>query len=84
MGQFGNIEVFVFDPYSIALSKLARGFDADIQDVLFLLQRDIIMLNELIQVVEDAIPVAWNYDIDPKELMNYLGVVKNLYLNNPS
>ena len=28
--QFGNVQVFVFDPYSIALSKLARGFETDI------------------------------------------------------
>ncbi len=36
VGQFGQIEVYVFDPYTIALSKLARGFEADIQNILFL------------------------------------------------
>jgi len=29
----GNLEVFDFDPYSQALSKLQRGFDLDLQDV---------------------------------------------------
>ncbi len=27
IGQYGNIDVYVFDPYSIALSKIVRGFD---------------------------------------------------------
>ena len=29
----GNLEVFDFDPYSQALSKLERGFDLDLEDV---------------------------------------------------
>jgi hypothetical protein len=29
----GNLEVFDFDPYSQALSKLQRGFDLDLEDV---------------------------------------------------
>jgi hypothetical protein len=29
----GNLEVFDFDPYSQALSKLERGFDIDLDDV---------------------------------------------------
>jgi hypothetical protein len=29
IGQFGNLEIYVADPYSIALSKLDRGFDTD-------------------------------------------------------
>ena len=39
VGQFGFIEVYVYDPYTIALSKLARGFETDIQDILFLLDK---------------------------------------------
>jgi hypothetical protein len=35
VGQYGSIEVYTYDPYSIALSKIARGFETDIQDVLF-------------------------------------------------
>ena len=74
------IEVFIYDPYSIALSKLARGFDADIHDVLFLLQTGIIEIDILSKFVEDSLPMAWDYDIDPNKLGNYLEVVKNLYL----
>ncbi len=79
LDKFGSIEVFIFDPYSIALSKLARGFETDIQDVLFLLQQDIIDIGILTKFVEDALPVAWDYDIDPNELRTHLNVVKNLY-----
>lgn len=39
IGQFGNLEVFVADPYSIALSKLDRGFDTDLDDIVFLVQK---------------------------------------------
>ena len=77
--KFGSIEVFIFDPYSIALSKLSRGFDTDIQDVLFLLQRGIITIDILTKFTEEVIPVAWEYDIDPDELKTHLDVVKNLY-----
>lgn len=77
--KFGRIEVYIYDPYSIALSKLASGFDTDIQDVLFLLQNGIIKLDTLTKFVQNAIPLAWDYDIDPNELKTFLDVVKNLY-----
>jgi hypothetical protein len=35
IGQFGNLEIYVADPYSIALSKLDRGFDTDFEDIIF-------------------------------------------------
>ncbi|HMR66898.1 MAG TPA: DUF6036 family nucleotidyltransferase [Anaerolineae bacterium] len=35
--QFGGITVYVYDPYSLALSKVARGFETDLEDVLFML-----------------------------------------------
>ncbi|MCJ7657866.1 MAG: DUF6036 family nucleotidyltransferase [Anaerolineales bacterium] len=77
--KFGRIEVYIYDPYSIALSKLARGFDTDIQDVLFLLQNGIIKLDTLTKFVQNAIPLAWDYDIDPNELKTFLDVVRKLY-----
>lgn len=80
VGKFGNLEVYVFDPYSIALSKIARGFDTDIQDVIFLLQNNVILLKKLTQFVSEAIPVAWDYDIDPKDLEKHLEVVRSLFL----
>jgi hypothetical protein len=35
IGQFGKLTVYVFDPYSIALSKIERGFESDLEDVVF-------------------------------------------------
>jgi hypothetical protein len=77
--KFGSIEVYIFDPYSIALSKLARGFDTDIQDILFLLRQGIIEINILTQFLEETIPAAWDYGIDPNELRTHLDVVKKIF-----
>ena len=78
-GEFGQLKVLIFDPYSIALSKLARGFETDIQDVLFLLRSEIIMFDKLTEFVNDALPQAWDYDIDPDEMKRHLEVVKQLF-----
>jgi len=77
--RFGNLKVFIFDPYTLAISKIARGLDTDIQDVLFLLQNRFVELNKLIQFVEDAIPTAWDFDIDPKEMKTHLDIVERLH-----
>jgi hypothetical protein len=78
VGNFGTISVFVFDPYSIALSKIARGFETDIQDVFFLLTQGIIELDILSRYVEESLPVAWDYDIDPGEMKDHFTVLKQL------
>ena len=47
VGRYGEIEVFYFDFYSIALSKMERGNNRDIADVKLLVQQGIITLDEL-------------------------------------
>jgi hypothetical protein len=47
IGRYGMIDVFYFDFYSIALSKIERGNERDIADVKLLVQQGIISLNEL-------------------------------------
>jgi hypothetical protein len=47
VGRYGQIDVFYFDFYSIALSKIERGNDRDIADVKLLVQQGIITLSEL-------------------------------------
>ena len=79
IGGFGSIKVFVYDPYTIAVSKLARGLETDLQDVLFLLQQDIIDLDRLSAYVDAAIPVAWEYDVDPADLRQYMNEVRRLF-----
>jgi hypothetical protein len=76
--QFGNLAVYIYDPYTIALSKLARGFEADLQDVLFLLQQGFVTLDSLSRVVEYALPHAWNFDVDPDELRTHFDEVRRL------
>jgi len=67
MGTFGQLEVYVFDPYSIALSKVARGFETDLEDVMFLIHRRLIAFKELETMVLAALPRAQEFDIDPRE-----------------
>ncbi len=78
VGQFGQVAVYIYDPYSIALSKLSRGFEADLQDVLFLLRQKIITLPELSQFVESTLPKAKEFDINSSELRLYYNEVRRL------
>ena len=47
VGRYGEIDVFYFDFYSIALSKIERGNSRDIADVELLVQQKVIALDEL-------------------------------------
>ena len=76
IGRFGNLEVYVADPYSIALSKLDRGFDTDFEDLIFLIQQNRISLNELERITRDALPDARKYDFHP-EILDHLQELKN-------
>ena len=68
IGRYGNVSVHIFDPCSIALSKLDRGFEADIEDVVFLIQRGLISLPQLEEVVQAALPHARKFDMNTREL----------------
>ncbi|MEA3439344.1 MAG: DUF6036 family nucleotidyltransferase [Chloroflexota bacterium] len=74
--RIGSMSLYVFDPYTISISKIARGFETDLQDVLYLLRNGIVEINRLNEFVEQTIPVAWEYDIDPAEMKNYFAEVK--------
>jgi len=65
VGQYGKLTVYVFDPYSIALSKVERGFKTDIEDVSFLLRNKIIMLEQLSDMAEAMLPRAREFDWMP-------------------
>ena len=47
VGRYGTIDVFYFDFYSIALSKIERGNDRDIADVKLLMQHSMVTIDEL-------------------------------------
>lgn len=75
VGQFGAVSVFIFDPYTIALSKIARGFESDLEDVEFLLQAGVIQLTELEQYFQEILPRVAGFDIDPKEFRAYFAEI---------
>jgi hypothetical protein len=71
VGHFGNLDVYIFDLYSIALSKIGRGFEADIEDVLFMLSEKLIEFSELERLYQIILPNIAKFDIDPKEFGTY-------------
>ncbi len=68
--------VYVIDPYAIALSKLDRGFDTDIEDILFLMQRQLISVEMLADFVETAVTQAKQFDLDPAAMRQRLQIVR--------
>jgi hypothetical protein len=54
-GRYGGVDVFYFDFYSIALSKIERGNSRDIDDVKLLVQQGIITLNELDEAYQEVL-----------------------------
>ena len=75
VGEFGNLTVYIFDPYTIALSKLDRGFDTDMEDILFLIQHQLVTVEQLAIFVEDAVLHADRFDLDPVTIRQHLQVL---------
>jgi hypothetical protein len=76
VGRFGQLEVYIFDPYSIALSKIARGFEADLEDVVFLWREGLIAFGELERHFRTVLPRAAQADIIPREFEDYFEEVR--------
>lgn len=72
IGTFGNLRVYVFDPFSIALTKLDRGFDADIDDVAFLLRQDLVNAATLESMIDQAAGLAAAFDFNPNDMRTRL------------
>lgn len=75
IGMFGNLDVYVADPYSIALSKLDRGLDTDIADILFLIRNGFVDAQELERIMESALPSANKFDFNP-DILDHLEELK--------
>jgi hypothetical protein len=73
--RFGQLNIYIFDLYSIALSKIARGFEADLEDVEFLLGHELIEFAELERLFQAILPRTATFDIDPKEYQGYFGEI---------
>ncbi len=72
IGTFGKLKVFVFDLYSIAIMKIDRAFETDVEDVRYLLNNNHINLPALEEYVDD---VASRYD-EPLNLRRSLAEMK--------
>jgi hypothetical protein len=76
VGQFGALSVYVFDPYTIALSKLDRGFETDLADIVFLIRRGFVDLASLETLALDAIAQAREFDLDPAAIRAHLQALR--------
>lgn len=56
VGRYGEVDVFYFDFYSLALSKISRGNDRDLIDVKLLLQQKVITWEELDATYREVLP----------------------------
>jgi hypothetical protein len=77
--RFDALEVYIFDPYTIALSKLDRGFDTDLDDVLFLLRQQTIELSQLIGTVDLALQRAVEFDLNRQQTLVNLELVRQSF-----
>jgi hypothetical protein len=57
----GNLEVFDFDPYSQALSKLERGFELDLRDVAAMMESGLVEPGRLLELFEDVEPELYRF-----------------------
>lgn len=65
----GNLEVFDFDPYSQALSKLERGFELDLRDVAEMVQEGQVERARLLELFEGIEPELFRFPaVDPSQL----------------
>jgi hypothetical protein len=56
IGRYGPLEVFHFDLYSMALSKIERGTERDFQDVLALLRAGRLNMEQLASMFAEILP----------------------------
>jgi len=78
IGQFGNLEICVADPYSIALSKLDRGLDTDFEDIIFLIRHNFITMDELEHITREALSHASKFDLHP-DILDHLQELKDRF-----
>lgn len=79
VGRYGQLEVYIFDLYSIALSKIARGFESDLEDVVFMLHQGLIEFGELERLFNVILPDAPKADISRAEFQAYFDEVRRRF-----
>lgn len=76
IGIYSNLKVYVADPYSIAFSKLDRGFDTDIEDIVFLINNKYVEIAELEKITYKGLQRAREFDMNINEILSRLQEVK--------
>ena len=74
--SFANLDVYVIDPYSIALSKIDRGLLTDFYDIIFLIEKKHITLEELEHITQNAVAKAGKFDLHP-DILAHLQELKS-------
>jgi hypothetical protein len=68
--------VYVFDPYTIALSQFDRGFEIDLADIVSLIRRGFVDLALLEALARDAVAQARELDLDPTAIRAHLKALR--------
>lgn len=76
IGKFANLEIYVVDPYSIALSKVDRGIFTDIDDLIFLIKNNYVSIEELENIVQKSVKQARKFDLHP-DILAHLQELKS-------
>lgn len=83
VGRYGRLDVFYFDYYSLALSKIERGQARDLQDVALLAQHGLIQQAPLEAAYQQILPQVGTgrfFNIDPARFaQKFAAVVAQLW-----
>ena len=84
IGRYGQLEVFHFDLYSMALSKIERGTESDFEDVLILLHSGRIDMNVLGHYFEEIMTRYGPESIkqDPVEYRSKFEILRMMWQNS--
>jgi hypothetical protein len=85
VGRFGMLEVLHFDLYSTALSKIERGREQDLEDVLTLLRTGRIEWDKLVAYFQEILPKMGEHSLkqDSVEFEQNFRALKALWQSMP-
>ncbi|MBI3920931.1 MAG: hypothetical protein HY318_05875 [Armatimonadetes bacterium] len=81
VGRYGNLDVFHFDVYSTALSKIARGTDEDLSDVLQLLGKGYLVWEKLEDLFNEILPEYATKSLkrNPEVFQSHFSILRQLW-----
>ncbi|MBI3741676.1 MAG: hypothetical protein HY257_07975 [Chloroflexi bacterium] len=84
IGRYGSLDIFHFDFYSTALSKIARGTQEDLDDVLTLMRAGRIEHNRLEKYFAEIKPRVASESLkqDPQEFERNFQTLRQLWARN--